>query len=166
MDLAGIEQWVQRLAMSWAVRGLNHRGDEIFRTRLGRPWGPPILLYNGYRVCFPGVTRPGRGVNHPPPSSTEVKERVQLYRYSFSGPSWSVLGQTLTLPDESGTGYGPLMGCCAQDSEQLFYITYRGLFAHTEACQRGVYCQTTSGAGRHFRFKIAPYVAASSVYPS
>jgi hypothetical protein len=26
---------------------------EIFRTRQDRPWGPPSLLYNGYRV-FPG----------------------------------------------------------------------------------------------------------------
>ena len=28
------------------------RGDEIFRTRPDRPWGPPSLLYNGYRF-FP-----------------------------------------------------------------------------------------------------------------
>jgi hypothetical protein len=28
-------------------------GDEIFRTCPDRPWGPPSLLYNGYRV-FPG----------------------------------------------------------------------------------------------------------------
>jgi len=27
-------------------------GDEIFRTRPDRPWGPTSLLYNGYRV-FP-----------------------------------------------------------------------------------------------------------------
>jgi hypothetical protein len=38
--------------------------------------GPPSILYNGYRVSFPGVKRPRRGVNHPPLSSTEVKERV------------------------------------------------------------------------------------------
>jgi hypothetical protein len=56
------------------------------------PWGPPSLLHNGYRVSFPGVKRPGRGVNHPPPSSAEVKERVELYLYSPSGSSWSVLG--------------------------------------------------------------------------
>ena len=37
------------------------------------------LLYNGYHVSFPGVKRPGRGVNHPPKSSAEVKERVELY---------------------------------------------------------------------------------------
>ena len=29
------------------------RGGETFRTRPDRPWAPPILLYNGYRV-FPG----------------------------------------------------------------------------------------------------------------
>jgi hypothetical protein len=34
---------------------------------------------------------PGK-VDHPPPSSTEVKERVQLYLYSPSGPSWPVVG--------------------------------------------------------------------------
>jgi len=33
---------------------------------------------------FPGVKRPGRGVNHPPPPSAEVKEGVKLYLYSPS----------------------------------------------------------------------------------
>ena len=47
---------------------------------------------------FPGVKRPGRGVDHPPPSSAEVKERVQLYLNSPSGPSWPVPGRTLPLP--------------------------------------------------------------------
>jgi hypothetical protein len=28
---------------------------------------------------FPGVKRPGRGVDHPPLSSAEVKKRVELY---------------------------------------------------------------------------------------
>ena len=46
---------------------------------------------------FPGVKRPGRGVDHPPTSSAEVKERVELYLYSSSGPSWSVLGGTLPV---------------------------------------------------------------------
>jgi hypothetical protein len=36
---------------------------------------------------FPGVKQPRRGVDHPPPSSVEVKERVELYLYSPSGPS-------------------------------------------------------------------------------
>ena len=42
----------------------------------------------------PRVKQPGRGVDHPPPSSAEVKERVQLY---LSGPSWPVLGRPLPL---------------------------------------------------------------------
>jgi len=40
---------------------------------------------------FPGVRRPGRGVDHPQPSSAEVKERVEPYLSSPSGPSWPVL---------------------------------------------------------------------------
>jgi hypothetical protein len=47
---------------------------------------------------FPGVKRQRSGVDHPPLSSAEVKERVQLYLYSPSGPSWPVLGWTLPLP--------------------------------------------------------------------
>jgi hypothetical protein len=43
----------------------------------------------------PGVKRPGRGVDHTPPSSAEVKERVGLYLYSLSGPPWPVLERTL-----------------------------------------------------------------------
>jgi len=35
---------------------------------------------------FPGLKRPGRDVDHPPPSSAEVKERVELYLYS---PLWA-----------------------------------------------------------------------------
>jgi hypothetical protein len=35
------------------VLGSNPSGEEIFRTRPDRPWGPPSLLYNEYRV-FPG----------------------------------------------------------------------------------------------------------------
>jgi len=41
---------------------------------------------------FPGVKRPGCGFDHLPPSSAEVKERVELYLYSPSGPLWPVLG--------------------------------------------------------------------------
>jgi hypothetical protein len=41
---------------------------------------------------FPGVKRPGRGIEHPPRSSAEVKETVELYLYSPSGPLWPILG--------------------------------------------------------------------------
>ena len=36
-------------------RGSNPSGGEIFRIRPHRPWGPPSLLYKGYRLSFPGV---------------------------------------------------------------------------------------------------------------
>jgi hypothetical protein len=51
---------------------------KIFRIRPDRLWGPPSLPYNVYRVSLPGIKRPGRDVEHPPPSSAEIKERAQL----------------------------------------------------------------------------------------
>jgi hypothetical protein len=46
--------------------GIESRWDEIFRTCPDQSWGPPSLLYNGYRV-FPGVKeRPGRDTNPSP----------------------------------------------------------------------------------------------------
>ena len=44
---------------------------------------------------FPGVKRPGRGADHPPPSKCRSQERVRLYLYSPSGPSWPVMGAPL-----------------------------------------------------------------------
>ena len=63
---AAMTQSVERLATCWTVRDSNPCRGEIFRTRPDRRWGPRNLLYNGYRVPFPGVKRPGRGVDHPP----------------------------------------------------------------------------------------------------
>jgi hypothetical protein len=66
--------------------------------RPDRPWGPPSLLYIGYQVSFPVVKRSGRGSNHPPQSSAEVNERVELYLYSLLGLSQPPIGWTLLLP--------------------------------------------------------------------
>jgi len=41
---------------------------------------------------FLGVKWQRSGVDHPPPPSAEVKERVELNLYSISGPSWPVIG--------------------------------------------------------------------------
>jgi hypothetical protein len=71
-------------------------GGEIFRTRPDRPWGPPSLLYNGYRFFHVGEAA-GVWRWPPTPSSDEVKERVWIYLYSPSGPSWLVLGWTWSL---------------------------------------------------------------------
>jgi len=61
-------------------------GARFSCTRPDSPSGTPNLLYNGYRVSFLGVKWPELGVDEPPPSSTEVKERVELYFRSPSGP--------------------------------------------------------------------------------
>jgi hypothetical protein len=71
--------------------------SEIFCIRPDWPWGQPSLLYNGYRLSFPVLKRPGRGFNHPPLCSAEVKEIVELYVYYPSGPSWPVLGVSLSF---------------------------------------------------------------------
>jgi hypothetical protein len=44
------------------------------------------------RGPFPEVKRPVCGVDHPPLSSVEVKERVGSYLYSPSAPSWHFTG--------------------------------------------------------------------------
>jgi hypothetical protein len=49
-------------------------GGEIFRIRTDRPWGSPSLLYNAYRIPFPGVKRPERGVDNPPHIAPRLKE--------------------------------------------------------------------------------------------
>ena len=45
-----------------------------FSARPDRPWGPPNLLYNGYRVFPGGKVRAGRAADHSPPSSAAVME--------------------------------------------------------------------------------------------
>ena len=46
---------------------------------------------------FPWVKRPGGGADHPPPPKRRSHERVGLYLYSPSGPSWPVIGRTFTF---------------------------------------------------------------------
>jgi hypothetical protein len=82
----------RRLTTGCTVRGSNPCGKQIFYIHPDWPWGPPSLLYNGYRVVPQEVKRLGRGVNHPPLCSAEVNERVELYLYSPSVPSWQVTG--------------------------------------------------------------------------
>jgi hypothetical protein len=46
---------------------------------------------------FPTIKQPTRGIDHPPTSRAEVKERVELHLYSPCGSSKAVLGRTLTF---------------------------------------------------------------------
>jgi hypothetical protein len=67
------------------VQKRNPGGGEIFRTRPDRPWGPPSLLYNGYRV-FPGGKAAEAWCWPPTPTYPPGRELVELYLYSPSGP--------------------------------------------------------------------------------
>jgi hypothetical protein len=40
-----------------------------------RPWGPPSLLYNWYRVSFPGLERPGHDIDHSPLLVSRLKKK-------------------------------------------------------------------------------------------
>jgi hypothetical protein len=71
----------------------NLGGGEIFRTRPYQPWGPPILLYKGYRLSFVE-----RGVDHPPAYSAEVKERVELTSILLLGLHGLLLGELCLFP--------------------------------------------------------------------
>ena len=66
----------------------------LSRLALG-PTQPPT---QGVLGPSRGVKWLGCGIDHPLPSSAEVKERVELYLYSPYKPSWPVLGWTLPLP--------------------------------------------------------------------
>jgi hypothetical protein len=72
-------------------------GDQI---PVGALFSTPIHIspathpafYTTATGTFPQVERPRRGIDHPPTSSAEVTERVELYLYSPSGSLWPVTG--------------------------------------------------------------------------
>jgi hypothetical protein len=59
--------------------------------------GAHAVFYTVGTRSFPGVKWLDGGINHPPPSSAEVKERVEICINSLSLPSWQVAGWTLSL---------------------------------------------------------------------
>ena len=73
--------------------GLDGPGIE---SRLGARFFAPVQTGPGAHPAsytmgtgsFPRAKLPGRGVEHPPLSSAEVKETVELYLYLTSGPLW------------------------------------------------------------------------------
>jgi hypothetical protein len=76
--------------------GLGGPGIEfLWQARFSAPKTRPGAHPAYYKMgtgSFPGVKRPGQGVDHSHPSNTDIKERVELYLYSPSGPTWPVLG--------------------------------------------------------------------------
>jgi hypothetical protein len=59
---------------------------------------PPLLQYFFLKWClinlmatggsFPAAKRPGRGADHAPPSTAEVKECLELYLHSRNKSLW------------------------------------------------------------------------------
>ena len=75
------EQWVNLLKLQRVrtnkyivLQKKNFRVGTRFSARPDRPWGPPSLLYNRYRVFPGGKVRPWRAADHSPPSSAAVVE--------------------------------------------------------------------------------------------
>jgi len=99
------EKYVWRLATGSTVRGSNPGGGEIFRNHPDLPWDTPNL-YNGYRVSFAKSNWPGRGVDHTPPSSTEVKE------YSFD------------ISSENDVQFHRNFRGCVEISEKFTHLKY------------------------------------------
>jgi len=74
----------------------------VFINKRHNKWlsvGPtqPIIQWVPDPFRGGGVKRPECGLDHTPPFSAEVKERVELYLYSASGSSRPVLGWTFIM---------------------------------------------------------------------
>jgi len=81
-----LDYYRQYMCICWCVTEINYRMHGA-TMEIVRP-----AFYTVDTGSFPGVKRPGRGVDQPPPSSAEVEGRVELYICSSSRPSWPVLG--------------------------------------------------------------------------
>jgi len=73
-------------------------------ARFSTPIQPPLQRVLGF---FPGgIKCLGCGVGHSPPSTAKVKERVELYLYSPTGPSLPVLVNFITIQKTADSGAG------------------------------------------------------------
>jgi hypothetical protein len=80
-------QSVQLLAKGWTVRGSNpgEARDIIFSTPVRTGPGAHPASSTTRTVTMLGPKRPRRGVDYPPTSNAEIKERVELQAY-FNHP--------------------------------------------------------------------------------
>ena len=111
---ARIAYQAEQIDTNWTVRGSNPGGGVIFRTC---PGAPPNQLYNWHRIISGRdweVKQPGNGFDHSPPSTAQVKERVDLYIYPPLGLLHLLLRCTLPF--------------C------VFLLHYDEIFANTETC--------------------------------
>jgi hypothetical protein len=113
--------------------GLDGPGDRI---SVGAKFSAPVPAIPGTHPASytmgtgslsRGVKRPRRDVDHPHPSTAEVKERVDQYVYSPSGPSWHVLGRNVPLPLLSTLNVRFMWMSVGQSAGNA-----AGLFSHTK----------------------------------
>jgi hypothetical protein len=72
--------------------GIKSQWGKIFHTIQTSPGANPAsYTVRTNQLSILGVKWPGCGIDHPPPSSAKIKERIDLYLYSPSGPSWPVI---------------------------------------------------------------------------
>jgi hypothetical protein len=90
-------------------------GVEIIRTSPDRPWCPPSLLYNGYRVFPGGKERPGRDADPSPPSSAVV---MKEYNYIFTPPT----GRTVCTEPQ-----------CVYNGALYLYFYMHSIYMHNRA---------------------------------
>jgi hypothetical protein len=87
----------------------------LSRTALG-PTQPPIQWVPG--ALSLGLKLPEREADHSPPSSAEVKERVELYLHSPNTPSWrgAQLKKALNKIHKNLCGWWLITNCDTYDS--------------------------------------------------
>ena len=150
MDARGILPPPNSYKSDWSIAtryGLDGPGTE---SRWGARFSAPVHTSPGAHPAsyttgtgsFLGVKRPGRGINHPPPPSAEVNERVELYFYSPSGPSWLVVGWNFTftsLTPQCATKYSK--SCKLSLTTFKMWISFKFLCSTHGTIANGVFLQ-------------------------